>query len=69
MSNSELISLRDSNSRKSLPKKAFLIVEEDDFPSTFSCPILASSNRKLCYSKEFYCDEDYDSDRDTVRKH
>ena len=53
MSNSELISLRDGNNRKSLPKKAFLIVEEDDFPSTFSCPILASSNRKLCYSKEF----------------
>jgi hypothetical protein len=53
MSNSELISLRAGNSKKSLPKKAFLIVEEEDFPSTFSCPILTSSNKKLCYSKEF----------------
>ena len=54
MSNSELLSLRDDNrKKKNLPNKAFLIVEEDDFPSTFSCPILASSNKKLCYSKEF----------------
>lgn len=53
MSSSELILLRAGNCKKNVPKKAFLVVQEDNFPSTFACPILASINKKMCHSKEF----------------
>jgi hypothetical protein len=36
---------------KKLPRKTFLIVDEDDFPSVFSSEVLASSNRKLKTAK------------------
>ena len=47
MTDTELSSLRTVKSKKIMPKKAFLVVEEEDYPETFSGPILASSNRKL----------------------
>lgn len=31
--------------------------------------MIASSNKKIAASKEFQCDEDYDSDRETINGH
>jgi hypothetical protein len=58
---------KTSNKSFKLPKKSFLIIDEDDYPS-FSSSVLADSNRKLSRT-EFSHDEDYDSDRETIRSH
>lgn len=56
------------SAKSRLPIKSFLLVEEDDFPSVFGHSVLSGSNRKLAKT-EFSRDEDYDSDRETVKKH
>ena len=58
-----------SNKSGKLPRKNFLIVEEDDYPSVFHSEVLASSNRKLAKATVHSHDEDFDSDRETITSH
>lgn len=56
-------------SKKKMPSKSFLIVEEKDFPEVFKSAVLSISNRRLSKKNDFQPDEDFDSDRETIKSH
>lgn len=58
-----------AKSKKKMPSKSFLIVEEQDFPHVFRSSVLCASNRRLGKTDEFQLDEDFDSDRETIKSH